>query len=140
MLDGREAQRSRVEGSGEVGLLANRALHLQLDQAVHLDAVLHRQLLDDRLDERLAIRTVVIAKDDLFALPENIVSYLGSVLAKLPAGRHLRGLTREQVIDRLTYYLAEINATHPFREGNGRAQRAFVAQLAADAGYRVDWR
>ena len=68
------------------------------------------------------------------------MSYLGSVLAKLPAERHLRGLTREQVIDRLTYYLAEINATHPFREGNGRAQRAFVAQLAADAGYRVDWR
>ena len=30
---------------------ANRALHLQLDQAVHLDRVLHRQLLDDRLDE-----------------------------------------------------------------------------------------
>src|ERR1039458_8027688 len=89
---------------------------------------------------RLVIRTVVIAKDDLFALPENIVSYLGSVLAKLPAERHLRGLTRAQVIDRLTYYLAEINATHPFREGNGRAQRAFVAQLAADAGYRVDWR
>src|SRR5436190_4182649 len=30
---------------------ANRALHLQLDQAVHLDRVLHRQLLRDRLDE-----------------------------------------------------------------------------------------
>src|SRR4051795_5451815 len=30
---------------------ANGALHLQLDEAVHLDGVLHRQLLDDRLDE-----------------------------------------------------------------------------------------
>src|ERR687888_1085972 len=30
---------------------ANRALHLQLDQPVHLHGVLHRQLLDDRLDE-----------------------------------------------------------------------------------------
>jgi len=29
---------------------ADRALHLELDQAVHLDPVLHRQLLDDRLD------------------------------------------------------------------------------------------
>src|SRR3954451_15804506 len=36
--------------SGEVVALANRALHLQLDEAVHLDRVLHRQLLDDRLD------------------------------------------------------------------------------------------
>src|SRR3954466_15350697 len=30
---------------------ANGAFHLQLDQAVHLDRVLHRELLDDRLDE-----------------------------------------------------------------------------------------
>src|SRR4051794_10657108 len=34
-----------------VTALANRALHLQLDQPVHLDRVLHRELLHDRLDE-----------------------------------------------------------------------------------------
>src|SRR5262249_51527519 len=34
-----------------VRLLANRPFHLQLDQAVHLDRVLERQLLRDRLDE-----------------------------------------------------------------------------------------
>lgn len=39
----------------------------------------------------------------------------------------------------MTHYLAEVNALHPFREGNGRAQRAFFAQLAAEAGYRLDW-
>src|SRR3954451_24902067 len=37
--------------SGRTVALANRALHLQLDQAVHLDRVLHRELLHDRLDE-----------------------------------------------------------------------------------------
>ena len=31
--------------------LANRAFHLELDQAVHLDGVLHRQLFHERLDE-----------------------------------------------------------------------------------------
>ena len=35
--------------------------------------------------------------------------------------------------------LAEINAPHPFREGNGRTQRAFLSQLARDAGFRLDW-
>src|SRR4051794_7231402 len=30
---------------------ANGAFHLELDQPVHLDRVLHRELLDDRLDE-----------------------------------------------------------------------------------------
>src|SRR5271165_1237166 len=34
-----------------VAALANGALHLQLDQPVHLDGVLHRELFDDRLDE-----------------------------------------------------------------------------------------
>src|SRR6266516_4619933 len=38
-------------GSESVNASANRALHLELDQPVHLDRVLHRELLDDRLDE-----------------------------------------------------------------------------------------
>ncbi len=33
----------------------------------------------------------------------------------------------------------EINSTHPFRDGNGRTQRAFIGQLTHDAGYRIDW-
>jgi cell filamentation protein len=33
-----------------------------------------------------------------------------------------------------------VNALHPFREGNGRAQRAFFEQLARNADYRPDWR
>ena len=39
----------RILGHG----LADRALHLQLDQPVQLDRVLHRQLLDDRLDKAI---------------------------------------------------------------------------------------
>jgi fido (protein-threonine AMPylation protein) len=37
--------------------------------------------------------------------------------------------------ERLTYFLGEVNAIHPFREGNGRAQRAFFEQLAGEAGF-----
>jgi cell filamentation protein, protein adenylyltransferase len=42
-------------------------------------------------------------------------------------------------VQKLAYYHAEINEMHPFREGNGRTQRAFLRQLAAEAGYRLDW-
>jgi hypothetical protein len=31
------------------------------------------------------------------------------------------------------------HALHPFREGSGRAQRAFFAQLARSAGFRLAW-
>ena len=33
----------------------------------------------------------------------------------------------------------EVNAVHPFREGNGRTQRAFFRQLGLQAGWRVDF-
>jgi cell filamentation protein len=51
----------------------------------------------------------------------------------------LSGLPRDAFTDRLTYYLGEVNAIHPFREGNGRAQRAFFEQLADGAGFILDW-
>ena len=40
---------------------------------------------------------------------------------------------------RLAYYLAEINALHPFREGNGRTQREFIRQLAYQNNYFVSF-
>jgi cell filamentation protein len=49
------------------------------------------------------------------------------------------GLPRDHFVSRVTYYLGEVNAVHPFREGNGRTQRAFFEQLAADAGYTLAW-
>jgi hypothetical protein len=39
----------------------------------------------------------------------------------------------------VAHYLGEVNALHPFREGNGRAQRAFFGQLARDAGFTLAW-
>jgi cell filamentation protein len=35
--------------------------------------------------------------------------------------------------------MGELNAIHPFREGNGRTQREFIAQLAVRNGYALDW-
>lgn len=40
-------------------------------------------------------------------------------------------------VEGLAHYMAEINAAHPFREGNGRTQRLFCAQLAEQAGYFI---
>ena len=40
---------------------------------------------------------------------------------------------------RLAHYLSEINALHPFREGNGRVQRIFISQLSQSAGYQLDY-
>lgn len=70
-------------------------------------------------------------------------SYFGGV-NRAPTHDHspwawLRDLSRPEFVDRLAHYLGEVNALHPFREGNGRTQRAFFAQLSRDAGWRLRW-
>src|SRR5207244_11296125 len=40
---------------------------------------------------------------------------------------------------RLAQTLGTLNAVHAFREGNGRAQREFVRELAYKNSYWIDW-
>jgi fido (protein-threonine AMPylation protein) len=105
----------------------------------HLQAI-HRRLFGDIYEWAGELRTVALAKPGaMFALPEHIEAYLTGMFAELHREQQLRGLDRNQLPARLAHYLAEINAAHPFREGNGRAQRAFIGQLAAERGYRIAW-
>jgi len=68
-----------------------------------------------------------------------IYTYADNIFGKLRNEKWLRGLTREQFIDRLAYYMAEINTLHPFREGNGRTQRIFFEELARRARYQINF-
>jgi cell filamentation protein len=61
------------------------------------------------------------------------------VFRALRGENFLRDLDRGPFVARLAYYLGEVNAVHPFREGNGRAQRSFFEQLARDAGFTLAW-
>ena len=61
------------------------------------------------------------------------------IFAELRKENYLKDLTREGFIDRLVYFFGEVNALHPFREGNGRTQREFFRELALSAGYKIDY-
>ena len=101
----------------------------------------HRRIFGDIYEWAGELRSVAIAKDDsVFALPEHIDSYLAGVFGALAGEGYLRRLARAEFLERITHYHAELNAAPPFREGNGRAQRAFLGQLARDAGYTLAWR
>jgi len=105
----------------------------------HLSAF-HRRIFGDVYDWAGELRTVRLAKEQsVFALPEHIEPYLTRVLSDLAEEHFLRGLPRQGFVERLTHYYAELNAVHPFREGNGRTLRAFMGQLAREAGYHVAW-
>jgi cell filamentation protein len=87
------------------------------------------------------LRTVDIAKapHDVFCHWAHIESSATIIFDGLARENRLRGLPRDPFVKRLAHYYGEINALHPFREGNGRTQRAFLGQLARDAGHRLAW-
>ncbi|GAB0101331.1 Fic family protein [Nocardia sp. JMUB6875] len=99
----------------------------------------HREIFGDVYPWAGEVRVVGIAKSDPFCLPRHIVSYAAEVFAALATDGYLRGLDRAGFVAKLTHYLAEVNAIHPFREGNGRTQRAFFHQLGREAGWVIDW-
>jgi cell filamentation protein len=100
---------------------------------------IHHRIFGDIYDWAGQLRTVAIAKGSWFCLPQYIESSAADIFRALHGESLLRGLARDAFTERLTYYLGEVNAVHPFREGNGRAQRAFFEQLASDAGFILDW-
>lgn len=46
---------------------------------------------------------------------------------------------RKEIPAKLAEHLNEINALHPFREGNGRTQKAFIGQVANEFGLEIRW-
>ncbi|AYG82773.1 Adenosine monophosphate-protein transferase VbhT [Streptomyces hundungensis] len=85
------------------------------------------------------LRVVEISKRTPFCPSATLVSFGEEVFGRLASAGHLRGLGRAEFADALAELYGDLNALHPFREGNGRTQRAFCAQLASDAGYELDW-
>ena len=100
---------------------------------------IHRRIFGDIYEWAGQIRTVAIAKGAVFCLPQCVESSAAVIFHKLHDEDCLRGLRHDMFVGRLALYLGEVNALHPFREGNWRAQRAFFRQLARDAGFTLAW-
>ncbi|MDN5747976.1 MAG: Fic family protein [Pseudonocardia sp.] len=137
---GDRAELARVEAA----LTGSRILdlgHQELPGAYDLDHLraFHLYILGDVYDWAGELRTVSIGKGVPFCLPQHLRSAGDVLFAQLARDDHLRGLARPDFVDALAWLLSEINALHPFREGNGRTQRAFLGQLAHAAGHGVRW-
>lgn len=105
----------------------------------HLQRI-HARLFGDVYDWAGKLRTVDISKgSSTFAHHGFLEPAAADVFGRLARERHLRGLDRDAFSERAAEYLGDVNALHPFREGNGRAQRAFFGQLARASGYRLAW-
>lgn len=100
----------------------------------------HKRLFGDVYEWAGEIRQVDISKgSSRFANSAMIESFGKDVFRQLGKENQLRGLDADEFSKRLGYHLGEINAMHPFREGNGRTQREFGSELARENGYQISW-
>ena len=101
----------------------------------HLRAI-HKHIFQDVYTWAGAFRTVRISKGgSAFCYPENIDRVIGRLFAGLAAQKKYCGFDAAAFTDKSAHFLAELNAIHPFREGNGRTQLSFLIALAGQAGH-----
>lgn len=98
---------------------------------------IHAYIFQDLYDWAGKIRTVDIAKGNMFCNAMFISEQADRIFAELKNEGYLVGQNEEVFVRRLAYYFSEINALHPFREGNGRSQREFIRSLALKNGYVI---
>ncbi len=100
---------------------------------------IHKYIFNDIYEWAGKTRSVNISKGSQFCNYTFINNMADEIFSKLHNDNYLIGSTNEEMIAKLSFYLGELNAMHPFREGNGRTQRIFIEYLAHAAGYHVDF-
>lgn len=70
-----------------------------------------------------------------FAYPEYIPGEMEHLFTRLNAPSFLPGGDADEFIVAAADFLGDLNAIHPFREGNGRTQLIFLRQLGLRAGH-----
>lgn len=105
----------------------------------HLQAI-HKALFEEIYEwaGQIRRRGFISKGNSLFCAAEYIEPYSTDLFEKLKGEDYLRDLDHEAFADRVAFYIAEINALHPFREGNGRTQRVFIDQLSRQAGWKLN--
>lgn len=122
---------------------AKRAQEGMPEEATRLDVqglkAIHKHHLQDVYEWAGEFRTYTTGRGPVpFATPENIEPWLRQQMEDLQREDHLRGLEANAFAARAAHYVNEINAAHPFIEGNGRTQRVWLRNLAEQAGYQIE--
>lgn len=84
------------------------------------------------------IRSIDIGKGNLFCRAQFINSYASEVLDDFYESCYSARNDFESYIITFASHYADMNALHPFREGNGRAQREFARELCLKCGFVFD--
>ena len=105
----------------------------------HFKAI-HRHLFQDLYDWAGQVRDVNISKKGTpFCAHDSIEDFAEHIFKRLRRKNYFRGLEKSEFVAEFVDLYITTNHLHPFREGNGRTQRLFLAQLARRAGYMLNF-
>lgn len=100
---------------------------------------IHNHLFQDVYSWAGETRTVRISKDDnAFCYPEYIEQEMQALFNDLKNQNYFNELSADEFATRAAHFLSTLNAIHPFREGNGRAQTSFLLLLADRTGHSLN--
>jgi cell filamentation protein, protein adenylyltransferase len=124
----------------ERGHSADRMMTMPQDLPITVEGYreIHRYMLQDVYDWAGEYRWVDTGRTGPFCLAQYIAPEMVKRFAAINAEDNLRGLTPEQFAARAAEHICELNAIHPFLDGNGRTQRAFLENIAEQAGHKID--
>jgi cell filamentation protein len=105
----------------------------------YLQAI-HRRLFSDLYDWAGELRAVDISKDDThFCVTSRIEPEANKLFKVLADANWFQDLDRTHLINASAELFGDLNVVHPFREGNGRAQRILFEHIIVNAGYEISW-
>jgi cell filamentation protein len=101
---------------------------------------IHKFLFEDIYDWAGKFRTVNISKKGTnFCSADQLETTATNCFKRLLDNDLFSNLDREEFVDAIVDFYCSTNILHPFREGNGRTQRIFIAQLIRYNGYDFDF-
>jgi cell filamentation protein len=129
----------------EFVLAAGRTCELHLGRAASVPRTArgllgtHRHLFGDMYSWAGSVRTVQLAKNGTkFAPVGRIAEYFDEINALVDSARWDE-LDRGSMAYLCSALYAVMNQAHPFRDGNGRAGRAFLCELVRESAFHLDY-
>jgi len=100
----------------------------------------HKTLFCDVYDWAGQLRTVNIKKGQtFFCTAERILPEAQKIFSVMERSAWFAGMGKPELVVNIAEAYGDLNVIHPFREGNGRAQRLLFEQIIINAGFPVDW-
>ena len=99
---------------------------------------IHEYIFQDVYEWAGKVRTVEIGKGNLFCTTKYLADYAKAVFSRFYKECYANKDSKEAFIKVLAENYGDLNALHPFKEGNGRTQREFARLVCLKCGYILD--